>query len=479
MTAAPLINPFLYLQRNADADPKGVFLRTPDTSLTNAEAVVEVKKLAYELRRLGVAAGDLVALDLPDRLSILFTEAVYHEAAISTVVPREYVANGRLPVRWVFSSGTPTSIPGATVVAVDAKFLQQVDQNPYGISPSDAPIEILRIVFSSGTTGTPKAIALGREMERLMDAALATWFQAGPNLTTMDTGTAPGLGEFFLSVKGGQPFLSVGGATPDATATLITAQSVRTLKGSLAQIVDVIEHVEAQQRTLPSVDVVQVVGTAVPPIVAERLRSVTGGCRIISTYGSTEAGSATFRAYDTDDPFDAGPVAPGSAIEIVDDDDQPLPVGEVGRIRTRSFGMVRGYYNDPEATALGFKDGWFYPGDLGYLREDGGLSLAGRESEILNAGGVKVDPNRIDHLALEHELVLDAASFSYDSASGIPQIGLALVTEDDIDVQALIAELKVVFGNAAPSLVARVDAIPRTETGKPLRRELGERYAGS
>src|SRR5690606_12183786 len=134
----------------------------------NAEAVVEAKKLAYELRRLGVRAGDLVALQLPDRLSVLFTEAVYHEAGVSTVLPREYVPDGRLPLRWVFTSADREPIAGATTVTVDSRFLQQVNQNPYGISPSEAPIEILRIVFSSGTTGTPKAIALGREMEQLM-----------------------------------------------------------------------------------------------------------------------------------------------------------------------------------------------------------------------------------------------------------------------------------------------------------------------
>jgi acyl-coenzyme A synthetase/AMP-(fatty) acid ligase len=428
---------------------------------------------------MGVAAGDLVALDLPDRLSIVFTEAIYHEAAIGLVLPREYVPDGRLPVRWLFSSGTPNPFPGATVVTVDAPFLQRVDQNPYGISHSDAPIEILRIVFSSGTTGTPKAIALGREMEQLMDAALPTWFQAGPNLTTMDTGSAPGLGELFLSIKAGHPFLSVGGATPAATAKLIADQSVRTLKGSLAQVVELLDQVESDGTALPSVDVVQVIGTSVPPAVAERLRSLTGGCRIISTYGSTEAGSATFRAYDSDDPFDAGPIAPGAEVQIVDDQDAPLPQGEIGRIRYRSYGMVHGYYGDPEATALGFKDGWFYPGDLGLIRPDGGLTLAGRESEILNAGGVKVDPNRLDHTALEHELVRDAASFTYESASGVPQIGLALVTDEGFDVQGLIDALKVAFGNAAPSLVARVDEIPRTETGKPLRRELAKRYDGS
>ncbi|MDQ2669587.1 MAG: hypothetical protein M3Y31_03070, partial [Gemmatimonadota bacterium] len=74
---APLTNPFLYLQRNADEHPDGVFMRTADSVVTNAEAVVETKKLAYELRRLGVQAGDLVALQLPDRLSVLFTEAIY------------------------------------------------------------------------------------------------------------------------------------------------------------------------------------------------------------------------------------------------------------------------------------------------------------------------------------------------------------------------------------------------------------------
>jgi acyl-coenzyme A synthetase/AMP-(fatty) acid ligase len=479
VSATPLVNPFLHLQHNADRNPRGVFVRTPEVTLTNAEAVVEVKKLAFELRRLGVAARDLVALDLPDRLSILFTEAIYHEAAIGLVLPREYVADGRLPVRWIFSSGTAQAIPGATVITVDLPFLQRVDQNPYGISPSDAPIDILRIVFSSGTTGTPKAIALSREMELLMDAAVSTWFQAGPNLTTMDTGTAPGIGELFLSVKAGHPFLSVGGATPAAMTKLIADESVRTLKGSLAQVVELIEHVESAGQSLQTIDVVQVIGTSVPPAIAARLRALTGGCRIISTYGSTEAGAATFRAYDSDDPFDAGPIAPGATVEIVDDQDVPVPQGEIGRIRYRSFGMARGYYGDPEATALGFKDGWFYPGDLGSIRADGGLTVAGRESEILNAGGVKVDPNRLDHLALEHELVRDAASFTYESASGVPQIGLALVTDDGVDVQALIDSLKAAFGHAAPTLVARVDEIPRTASGKPLRRALAERYAGS
>lgn len=470
-------NPFLYLQSNADENPNGVFSRSADQTVTNAEAVVQVKKIAFELRRLGVKAGQVVGLDLPDQLSILFTEAVYHEAAIGTVIPDGYVADGAFRVDWVFTNRASTPQPGAQVVTVDAAFLRLIEQNPYGIRPSDEPIDTLRIVFSSGTTGTPKAIAIGRSMEQAMDAALQVWFQGAPLLSLMDTGTAAGLGEFYLAVKGGQPYHCAGGASPAAVVRLAEQVGVRTLKGSPAQVAALVDELEAQQRTLPTIETVIVAGTVMPPGVAERMRRAAEGCSIFSNYGSTEAGGAASRLYESDDPFDAGQIVRGSQVEIVDEHDAPLPDGEVGRIRHRSFGMTHEYLGNPEATASAFRDGWFYPGDLGFIRPDGGLTLTGREAEVLNAGGVKIDPNRLDHFALGHPGVIDACSFDYPTASGIRQVGMALVARDDLDVKGLVAALTAEFGAAAPTLVARVAAIPRTATGKPKRRELADAYA--
>ncbi len=472
-------NPFLYLQRNADENPNGVFSRSADQTVTNADALVQVKKIAYEMRRLGVKAGQVVALDLPDQLSILFTEAVFHEAAISTVIPDGFVADGGFRVHWVFTNRATTAQPGAEVVTVDGAFLRLIEQNPYGIRPSEEPIETLRIVFSSGTTGTPKAIAIGRSMEQAMDAALPFWFQGAPLLSLMDTGTAAGLGEFYLAVKGAQPYHCAGGANPAAIVRLADQVGVRTLKGSPAQVAALVDELEAQQRTLPTIETVIVAGTVMPPGVAQRMRAAAEGCTILSNYGSTEAGGAASRLYESDDPYDAGQIARGSEVQIVDENDAPLPDGEVGRIRHRSFGMAHGYLGNPEATARAFRDGWFYPGDLGYIRPDGGLTLTGREAEVLNAGGVKIDPNRLDHFALNHPGVIDACSFDYATASGIRQVGMALVARDDLDVKALVASLGAEFGAAAPKLVARVDAIPRTNTGKPKRRELAENYTES
>ena len=470
-------NPFVYLQHNADSNPNGVFSRSADQMVTNTEAVVSVKKIAYELRRLGVKPGDVVALDLPDQLSILFTEAVYHEAAISTVLPAGYVAEGVLQVDWIFTNRTPTPQRGATIVTVDARFLQQVDQNPYGISPSEAPVEILRIAFSSGTTGTPNAIVLGRAMERVMDAAIPMFTAAGTSLGMMDTGSAGGIGDFYLSVKAGVPYLSGGGASPAGLVRIIRENEVKRLSGSPAQLAAVVAEAEGRQLTLPSIESVTVAGTVMPAGLVARTHAVTEGCLVFSTYGSTEAGFATRRLYTSDDPFDAGQVVPGSEVQIVDENDNVLPDGETGRIRHRAPGMVHEYLGNPEATARAFRDGWFYPGDLGSLRPDGGLTLAGRESEVLNAGGVKIDPNRIDQFAVAHPGVIDACSFDYAADSGLRAVGLALVTEDGVDVKALVAALATQFGNAAPTLVARVDSIPRNAMGKPLRRTLAERYS--
>ncbi len=472
-------NPFLYLQRNAEQNPTGAFSISATERVTNSEALVSVKKLAYEMRRLGVTPGHVVALDLPEQLSLLFVEAAYHEAAIPTVLPAGYISDGLFQVDWVFTKGTPTPQAGARVVNVDALFLQQVDQNPYGISARDEAFETLWIAFSSGTTGTPNAIPLTRTALRTFDDALETWFRGDPFLVMMDLGTAWGFGAFYLSVKGGRPFLCVGGASPESIVRMAEQNSITSLKGSPAQISGFVDELERQQRTMPSIETVFVGGTVMPPGVAERMREASEGCRIYSMYGSTEATIAASRLYESDDPSDAGQILAGSILEIVDEHDQVLADGQLGRIRHKSPGMVHEYLGNPAATLRAFRDGWFYSGDRGFIRPDGGLTLTGRESEVLNAGGVKIDPNQLDIFAVRNPNVIDSCSFEYETSSGLSQIGICLVARDDLDVDALVAEFTVEFGVAAPKLVARVESIPRNSMGKPMRRTLAEKYKES
>ncbi|TPX03145.1 long-chain fatty acid--CoA ligase, partial [Schumannella luteola] len=378
-------NPFLLLERNARDDPRGLFLRTADDSITNADAVILAKQIAFELRRLGLAAGDVVAIDLPDRLGALFTWAVYHEAAISTVLPPGTRPDAAVPVRWLVSNHESAQHGDARSVHVDARFLQLVSENPYGIRPSEAAVDTLRIVFSSGTTGTPKAMAMGRHLERVFGAALPSWFAGGPVLSLMDLGTAAGIGELYLAVTAGQPYLCAGGAAPAEIIRLIRSAEVATLKGSPHKILALLDELEAEGGTLPSLTTVAISGTSMPAAAAERLRRSAPGCTVRINYGSTEAGGATSRRDASDDPADVGHPVPGTVLEIVDDRDQPVDPGTEGWIRYRSPGMAHGYLGDPEASARAFRDGWFHPGDRGVLRADGGLTLRTRTTDLLNA----------------------------------------------------------------------------------------------
>lgn len=481
MNAIQSTNPFRYLHENATANPSGVFFESLEQKVLNSEALASARGVAAEFRALGVQPGDLVVLDLPETLSMLFTEAAFHEAAVSAVLPRGYSADGAFSIDWIFSGATPApeSQGGARVISVDGEFLRRVEQHTADIAPReyDSEQSIARLVFSSGTTGQPNAIAISiAAMEFHSANALATWMQGDPFLLFLPTSTAMGFYGFYISAKDGRPFWSVEAGNPDNIVQLAVRSRATSLKASPAQIAGFLDALDARRQTLPDVQTVQIVGTVMPPALSARMRAAAEGCEIYNLYGSTEATLATVRYYESDDPFDAGHVFEGSIVQIVDEHDNELPQGEIGRIRHHHPYMVHEYVGNPVATSEVFKDEWFYPGDLGFFRTDGGLTLAGRASEVLNAGGVKIDPTQLDLFAIANPLVLDAASFGYETSSGVTQIGIALVTEDGLDVQALVRDFSARFGSAAPKLVARIDVIPRNAMGKPMRPTLAAQF---
>ena len=482
MDSTAATNPVAQLERNARDAPKAVFLRSPEQTITNATALKNVKQLAFELRRLGVKPGQTVALDLPEVLTLLFVEAVFHEAAISTTLPPGYDPNGVFAIDWFFTNRADAPVPaGSRLVVADKRFLTLVQQNPYGIRPLEyaSADEVVWIVFSSGTTGRPNAVPI--YVGTLNDFELSShepWVERGDVISFLPAKTPLGLFLFANCVAKGVPYLAIGDNIPAASVKLVAANGVRTFVMSPAQVAAFVGELEATGTTLPQVEVVFTVGSAMSPELNARMRAATEGCEIFSVYASTEAGVAAVRPYESDDPFDLGRVRKPGEVEIVDDEDEPVPLGEVGRIRCRSPFRTRIYVGDPELTAEVWHGDWFYPGDLGSLRADGGLTFAGRASEIINAGGLKVNPVRLDQFATRYPGVKDAAAFGVETSAGILEVGMVLVTVDGFDVQPLLAAFEKEFGPAAPKMVARVVEIPRNAMGKPLRRVLADEYRG-
>jgi long-chain acyl-CoA synthetase len=476
------LNPVGYLERNAKVSPSAAFVVTPKQTITNSEALTNVKKIAYELRRLGVKPGDMLALDLPEVLSILFTQAVYHEAAARTFLPPGYDPTGAFQIDWMFSTKPDAVAPaGSRLVTVDARFLEQVEQNPYGIRSREfeSADSLIAVVYSSGTTGTPKAIPARLELvDRGAASMIDPWVGRGDILSFLPSKTPLGLFALYTNAMNGIPYLDIGDNIPSETVAFIASTGVTSLVMSPAQVAGFVGELERTGRRLPQIEKVFTVGMAMTPGLSARMRAATEGCVMLCIYGSTEAFTIARRDYETDDPFDVGVIDRPEDFQIVDENGALVPEGEVGLIRYRSPFMTHEYLGDAAGTSRAFVDGWFYPGDLGSIRPGNGLTLAGRSSELINAGGVKVDPMRLDFFATRQPSVLDAASFGYETADGILQVGIALVAEDGVDVQQLVDDFAAEFGPAAPKLVARVPSIPRNAMGKPMRLALAERYNG-
>ena len=165
---------------------------------------------------------------------------------------------------------------------------------------------------------------------------------------------------------------------------------------------------------------------------------------------------------------------PNVRVEVVDDHGQPVPPGEQGEIRVFSDRQSEGYLGDPDATARAFRDGGFYPGDLGRLLPDGMLLVDGRVDDRMDLGGMKFLPELLEEVAFAYPGVKDAAAYAAPDAAGLDVCWLAVASAGDLDRQGL-ADHIARSGRGLPEVrFAWIDTIPRNAMGKAERRRLRE-----
>jgi acyl-coenzyme A synthetase/AMP-(fatty) acid ligase len=234
-----------------------------------------------------------------------------------------------------------------------------------------------------------------------------------------------------------------------------------------------LEDENLNEATFKRLQSIMISGSATPQVLVEKAFSRLG-VEIYSSYGSTEVGPvANMQLAAGIDSHDAvGYVYPWIDLEIVDEG-SPVQEGEEGLVRIRSPYMADQYHADPASTERAYKDGWFYPGDLGRLTEGRLLHVTGRVNEVINIGGLKIAPHRIEHFIRAQPQVRDAAAFGNPSESGVEQVWLAIVTSGPVDFEQLHQKCVERFGPvAAPVRILHITSIPRTETGKIQRSRL-------
>jgi acyl-CoA synthetase (AMP-forming)/AMP-acid ligase II len=178
-------------------------------------------------------------------------------------------------------------------------------------------------------------------------------------------------------------------------------------------------------------------------------------------------------------PGAVGYVHPGVEVQVVDEDDVPLPPGTEGILRVRSENCVEQYFGDATGSASVFKGGWFYPGDVGSVSREGLLSVAGRTNELINHGGLQVNPHVIEDVLLSFEGIGEAAAFGAPDAMGITQIWAAIVPKKPVDSAAVFAHCSERLAESTPRFIIQMKSLPRNDAGKILRNELSKTAASA
>ena len=493
-----------FIARNAEWYPDKTAVIFEGRSLAWRELNEKANRVANYLQKAGISKGDRVAILSPNCLE--FPELMFGALKAGAII---------VPISTMLQKGTVCSeLEDAEARAVFAArpFLNLVSE--YGgrcdrivlggredgwmeypdclrsaqpVEPGTVllPEDPYNIVYSSGTTGTPKGIVHSQQARVLF--ALTCGLEFRVHNETVSLISTP------LYTNGTQlmylPTILIGGTVVlmssfDPLAFLGLVQSARCTHAFLVptQFMRVMEHPRFGEFDTSSIEIL--LSAAAPLSMdtkAEILRRFPVS-RLVELYGTTEGISTVLRPKEQSiKPGSVGKPRLGGDIKIINSDGRELPRGEPGEIVGSNFSMMTGYYKDPDRTseALWHDSGgnpYIRTGDIGKLDEDGYLCLLDRKKDLIISGGINVFPSDIEQVLLKHPEVAEAAVIGTpDREWG--ERPLALVIKKNVESAISVEELKYWTNNQLAAYQRLVgvefrDFLPRNDLGKVLKHEL-------
>jgi long-chain acyl-CoA synthetase len=377
-------------------------------------------------------------------------------------------------------SALAAALPSVPVIPLDRKLPASGEPGPVVDDPDADAV----LVFSSGTTGLPKAV---RHTHHSMGHAVEHWSTA-LGLTDRDRfqiATPPvhilGLLNIFTAVSAGARVRLHARFDLDASLRAIGEDGL-TLEMAVAPIaLGMANHPGLEDFDLTSLRYIMWGAT---PVAEEVARTVTRrtGVRWLPAYGTSEVPVIAVNPVDDPDQWrldSVGLPVPGLEARITDPETGAvLAAGETGEIEVRSPSAMAGYLPDSE-TAPAFHDGWYRTGDIGWLEPAGWVHITDRLKEMMKVRGFQVAPAEIEAVLHADPRVRDCAVFGVDDArlgeaivaAVVPVTGAAVAPEE---LQALVAEQLASYKRVTHLVF--VEEVPRLPSGKALRRQLKERW---
>jgi acyl-CoA synthetase (AMP-forming)/AMP-acid ligase II len=219
------------------------------------------------------------------------------------------------------------------------------------------------------------------------------------------------------------------------------------------------------------------------PVPAEVMKKFeeTFHCPVIEGYGLSESTCrSTFNPPDESRRPGSCGLPIGNEMKVVTDDNHEVPDGELGEIVLRGENILKGYFKNPEATAIAFRGGWFHTGDVGYRDKDGFFFIVDRKSDMIIRGGENIYPREIDEVLYQHPAVAAAATIGVPDPLYGEEVAAFIVLKDGMTVseEELISHCHEELADyKCPKTIRIVAEIPKGPTGKLLKRELARIYA--
>jgi acyl-CoA synthetase (AMP-forming)/AMP-acid ligase II len=471
-------------------------------TITFGELADRVRRLAAGLSRRGIGKGDVVAifaLNVPD-YAVVF-HAVARLGAVLTPANPTYTveeltfqlrdAGARLLVTTEALLGKVREAVTAVTQRIDIVTIDRADGVPaledieVDADPPEVAIDpatdVVVLPYSSGTTGLPKGVMLTHRN------LLANLVQIDA-IEDLDLRALVGVLPFF-HIYGMVVVMNFGlrrGATCVTLPRFDLELFLRVLQDwpiTLAHIVPPIAVALAKHPVVDNYDLsgVRWLFSGAAPLGPQLTEAVETrlNVRVRQGYGMTEASPAThYTVPGADRPGKIGPLMPCTEGRIVDPETgADLPAGRPGEVWVRGPQVMKGYLNNPEATARTVDaDGWLRTGDIGIVDEDGYLEIVDRLKELIKVNGFQVAPAELEALLLKHPSIADAAVIPVrdDVAGEVPKAVVVLRAPLSAeDVMAFVEEHVAHYKRLRH--VAFTDSIPKSPSGKILRRVLVQR----
>ncbi|MEV0847507.1 fatty acid--CoA ligase family protein [Streptomyces sp. NPDC049954] len=371
----------------------------------------------------------------------------------------------------------PPRLAALGALAPDVLDLSAGDPDAIDLGTVEAdPEQPAVVLYTSGTSGTPKGVVLPYRVRSLYLAAGLQSPEPIVYLSTLPVSHSNGSGADLALASGGTVILH-DGFEPGEVLRALGRHRVSALTLTPPQLYMLVDHPDISTTDLSGIRIISYGGCSASPARLAEAVEVFGPV-LLQFYGTTEtSGISVLIPPDHFDPGLRATVGRLTAEVRIRDphDHHDLAPGEVGEVCVRSPFNMLGYWGDPELTARTVRDGWVRTGDLGSVDEQGLLRLHGRTSEVMKTNGIKVYPVDVENALLSHPEIAQAAVYCVVDDDRVEHVHAAVVLRPGgtADSAALVGHVSAQLSpKHVPALVTFHDSLPLTGAGKPDKQAL-------